>query len=234
MMEFQGKRIVLTGVSRGIGFVCAHALLKKGASVLGVARDAERLKRSSRELSRLGDFAALSVDVGDRHTGAAVARRVRDRWGALDVLINNAAILASSHDFESEAPDLLEKTLRINVIGPHRLILALFPFLRKGEDPRIVNVTSGAGMARCLRTELSDPSYRLSKYCLNGLTLQYARLMKGTVAVNSLDPGWVRTDMGGLDAPEEPERAGERVIALLRKPHTETGKVWYGESEIPL
>ena len=84
---------MLTGVSRGIGLVSARALLKEGTSVLGIARDKARLERATRELSSLGDFAALRLDVGESDAAPAVARAVQERWGALDVLVNNAAVM---------------------------------------------------------------------------------------------------------------------------------------------
>ena len=75
-------------------------------------------------------------------------------------------------------------------------------------------------------------SYRLSKYALNGLTLLYARQLAGKIAVNSLDPGWLKTDMGGKDAPGEAIDGGKRILELLKKPGTETGKFWYGAQQI--
>ncbi len=88
-------------------------------------------------------------------------------------------------------------------------------------------------MLACLRDDPGGNSYKLSKYSLNGLTLLYARMLRGAVAVNSLDPGWVKTDMGGPQAPGNPEETSQLLIALLNKPSTETGKFWYGEREIP-
>jgi len=117
MPDFQGRRIVLTGVSRGIGLVCARALLEQGAAVLGVGRDSERLNRAIQELSQLGDFAALRVDVGAPRAAALVAGAVQQRWGVLDVLVNNAAVMDWRANFEAERPETLEQTLRVNLIA---------------------------------------------------------------------------------------------------------------------
>lgn len=232
MPDFQGRRIVLTGVSRGIGLVCAKALLEQGAAVLGVGRDSERLNRAIQELSQLGDFAALRVDVGSPSAAALIAEVVEQRWGGLDVLVNNAAVMDWRADFEAEEPEILEQTLRVNLIAPHRLILALLPMLRKSVTPRIVNMSSGAGTFSSLCGGPEGASYKLSKYALNGLTVLYAGMLRGTVAVNSLDPGWLKTDMGGPNAPGEVDEGAKRLLALLRQPASESGKFWLGEYEM--
>ena len=76
------------------------------------------------------------------------------------------------------------------------------------------------------------PSYRMSKYALNGLSVLWARELAGQVAVNSLDPGWLRTDMGGPEAPGEPVEGGRRVLAAAGLPFETTGKFLYGDKEI--
>ena len=76
------------------------------------------------------------------------------------------------------------------------------------------------------------PAYRISKYALNGLTMTMAKNLEGKIAVNSLDPGWLKTDLGGPNAPGEPVDGGRRVLELLEKPVDVTGRFWYGEQEI--
>jgi NAD(P)-dependent dehydrogenase (short-subunit alcohol dehydrogenase family) len=232
VLNLKGRRIVLTGVSRGIGLICARALLREGAIVLGVARESERLNRVSSELSNLGEFVAVTADMGEIGAADKIARVVEDRWGALDVLVNNAAVMQWLRDFEAENPETLEETLKVNLLGPHRLILALLKYLRKGNDPRILNVSSGAGTFASLNADPSGASYKLSKYALNGLTLLYASMLRGIVAVNSMDPGWVKTDMGGPNAPGDPEAVSQLLLTILNKPSSDTGKFWYGEWEL--
>jgi len=95
-----------------------------------------------------------------------------------------------------------------------------------------VNVSSGSGTFSSLGGGPEGASYKLSKYALNGLTVLYAGMLRGTVAVNSLDPGWLKTDMGGPNAPGEVDEGAERLLALLRQPASETGKFWLGEYEM--
>ena len=76
------------------------------------------------------------------------------------------------------------------------------------------------------------PTYRLTKYALGGLTILWAGVLKGQVAVNALDPGWLKTDLGGPNAPGEPADGGERMWEICSLPWSETGKFWYGDKEL--
>lgn len=230
--SLKGRRVVLTGVSRGVGLETAKLLLAEGARVLGAARDPERMTRVSEALAPLGDYSGVVADMASPDAAAVIAAAVRDRFDAVDVLINNAAILHWSEGWRVEGTEPLERSMRINVLGPHALILALLPLLEKGKEPRIVNVSSGAGRYDSLRSDRDMPSYRLTKYALNGMTMLLAGELAGKIAVNSLDPGWLKTDMGGPKAPGEPVDGGRRILALLNKPFSETGKFWYGDEEI--
>ncbi len=120
--------------------------------------------------------------------------------------------------------------MQVNLFGPQRLIQELLPWLKKGREPRIINVSSGAGKFEVLKSP-EGASYKLSKYALNGMTLLYAADLQGQVAVNSVDPGWLKTDLGGPQAPGEPIDGAQRLLQLACKPFSETGKFWYGEEE---
>jgi NAD(P)-dependent dehydrogenase (short-subunit alcohol dehydrogenase family) len=233
--ELDGRRVVLTGVSRGVGYETAKRFLSAGARVLGVGVDPARLARATESLRPLGDFVSLAVDLRGREAGACVARAVDERWGALDLLVNNAAIMVHGDDsrgFEGEPPEALEQTLDANVTAPFRLTHALLPLLRKGSEPRIVNVGSGAGTAEGIR-ESGIASYRLSKWALHGMTLMLAAQLKGEVAVNAFDPGWVKTDMGGPNAPGSPVDSAEGALAVACLPFHVAGKFWKDGREIP-
>jgi NAD(P)-dependent dehydrogenase (short-subunit alcohol dehydrogenase family) len=227
-----GRRVVLTGASRGIGLAVARRLLEERAEVLGVGRTPSHLARARVELARFGSaLQLLHVDVSRPESAESIRRAVEQRWGALDLLINNAAIMVRSRSFEAEGPSDLAMTLATNFLAPHRLILALLPLLRRGNLPRIINVSSAAGM---LADRGGDfPSYRLSKLALNRLTLMLADELRGEVSVLALDPGWVKTEMGGDDAPEELEAAAERAVAAAVASPSLTGKFLKGATEMP-
>jgi NAD(P)-dependent dehydrogenase (short-subunit alcohol dehydrogenase family) len=229
MGRLQGRRIVLTGASRGVGYETVRLFSREGAQIIGVARDAVRLASLSREFP---GFQGLAGDITDRGLGAHVAEAVRARWGAFDVLLNNAAIQEYNAGFHAEPLDALERNLTTNVLSAHWLINALLPLLNAGVEPRIVNVSSGAGKLSAVKDEPNMPAYRLSKLLLNGLTLAYAGDLKGKIAVNSLDPGWLKTDLGGPNAPGEPADGAVRMLELVSKPFDVTGGFWYGAEPI--
>lgn len=104
--------------------------------------------------------------------------------------------------------------------------------LEKGSEPRVVNVSSGAGSLQALKESPDMPTYRLTKYALGGVTILWAGILNGKVAVNALDPGWLKTDLGGPDAPGEPVDGGQRMWEICSLPFAETGKFWHGNQEI--
>ena len=229
MARLKGRRIVLTGASRGVGKETVRLFTAEGAEIIGVARDAERLQQLANEFP---GFEPLVGDITDRGLGARIASAVTARWGALDLLLNNAAIQEYNAGFHAEPVDTLERNLTTNVLSAHWLINALLHLLERGHEPRIINVSSGAGKLAAVRDEPNMPAYRLSKLLLNGLTLSYAGDLKGKVAVNSLDPGWLKTDLGGPNAPGEPPDGAVRMLELATRPFSVTGGFWYGAEPI--
>src|SRR5665213_4219722 len=159
-------------------------------------------------------------------SAARAAEQIAERWGALDVLVNNAAIMTEGPvGFDDEPDGTLERTLDVNLLAPFRLTRALIPLLRAGREPRIVHVTSGAGTLAGL-DEPGISSYRLSKWALNGLERLQAQHLNSANAVNGLDPGWVKTDLGGPRAPGVPEDSARGALALLLEPFETTGKLF--------
>ena len=233
--RLDGRRVLLTGVSRGIGYETARRFLGEGARVLGVGKDGPRLERAARSLAPLGDFAALELDLVARDAPERLAAEVAKRWEALDILFHNAAILEGTGDpasFEGEPPGTLERSLDINLLAPFRSTMALLPLLRRGREARIVTVGSGAGAFDGLR-QTGIASYRLSKWALHGMTILLATQLAGEIAVNAFDPGWVKTDLGGPNAPGSPTESAEGALAVATMPFATTGKFWKDGREIP-
>ncbi len=232
MDYWQDRRIVITGASRGVGFESAKLFLAAGAQVFGTGRDQARLETAAAALSALGRFTPFLADFDDPAAPLAVAEAVAERWPALDILINNAAVQTYKQDWYDEGLGLLDQQWRCNVFAPHELIFRLVPMLERGVEPRVVNVGSGAGNAEALRNSADMPTYRLTKYALGGLTQLWAGTLRGRVAVNCLDPGWLKTDLGGPNAPGEPADGGKRMWEVCSLPWAETGKFWYGDRQI--
>ena len=232
MTYLSGRRIVITGASRGIGFESCKRLLQAGAQVLGVAKNADRLEKSAIELSPLGSFEYLAIDVADSATPTKILEVVSKRWGSLDILINNAGVQTWNKNWVEEDAELLHNNLQINLLGPHRLAHALLPCLLTGLEPRIVNVSTGAAVRSEIDLREDMPAYRISKMALNALTQLQATALHGQVAVNSLDPGWLKTDLGGPTAPGEPADGGERMMELLDMPFDVSGRFFHGNEEL--
>ena len=230
-----GRRIVLTGCSRGVGLEAARLFLAEGAEILGLARDPERLATVHAELQAAhgARFDSLVVDVASADAAEQIGATVEARWGALDVAIHNAAVmLCHEPEISSEPEGLLERSLDINLLAPFRLTRALIPLLERGEDPQILNVSSGAGTHEGM-VEPGIASYRLSKWALNGLTMLQAKELAGRVVVNAFDPGWVRTDLGGPNAPGTPDESARAMLETLLLPREVHGQLIKDGEVIP-
>lgn len=227
------KRILLTGASRGVGLASARLLLKNGAEVLGVAQNASRLALAEKELSALGKFTSLCVQLTDPSAASQIADAVKERWGALDIVIHNAGVqLHHEGGILAEPEGILERSMDIHVMAPLRITRSLLSLLKLGSDPTIINVGSGAGTLAAM-TEPGIAGYRLSKWAEAGLTMLQAKELSGTICVNAFDPGWVRTDLGGPNAPGTAEEAAEGLLKTLLLPWKESGNFYKDGEKIP-
>ena len=235
--KLEGRRIVITGASRGVGYETSKRFLLEGARIVGVARDSDRLGAVAEEMRSVGagDFEPVVCDLGRAGEERRVIDAVGRRWGALDILVNNAAIMLNNDDsvgLLEEKDGVLEQTLEVNLLAPFRLVRGLLPLLEQSDDPRIINVSSGAGSFEAMRAK-GLASYRMSKWALNGLSMLLAAGLQGRIPVNAFDPGWVKTDMGGAAAPGSPTESAEGALALATEAASQTGKFWKDGNEIP-
>lgn len=232
-LRLNGRRVFITGTSRGVGLESARLFLQAGARVIGAARDPRRLAATAKQLESLGEFHAVTLDLSQPgFEKDAIAAVVSHFGGVLDVLFNNAGIMPAHQGITAEPAGSLEETLQVNLIAVHNLTRALLPALLKGHEPRIMNTSSGAGNFGAVG-ENSLASYRVSKFALNGLTLNWAGALAGKVAVNAFDPGWVKTDLGGPSAPGTPQESARGALAVALLPFGVTGKFWKDGKEIP-
>jgi NAD(P)-dependent dehydrogenase (short-subunit alcohol dehydrogenase family) len=158
------------------------------------------------------------LDVNQAQSIEEAARFAEREFGRIDVLVNNAGICLDAdkrlHDVEIEA---VENTLRTNFYGPLLMSRAVVPIMRRNQYGRIVNVSSDLGSMNSMGG--GYPSYRISKAALNALTQIMASELGGTnIKVNSMTPGWVRTDMGGAGAPRSVEHGAETAVWLATLP----------------
>ena len=227
------KTVLITGANKGIGFEVTRQLARKGFHVFLGARDALAGKAAARKLTEDGSVTFLEIDVSKPESVRRAAEEFARAVDHLDSLVNNAGtLLEDDKDALKITPEIFETTLRTNTLGPILVAEAFLPFLKKSKAPRIVNVSSGGG-------QLSDgadgwaPAYCISKTALNGVTSQVAAALP-TFAVNSVCPGWVRTDMGGANATRSVGEGAAGIVWLAADaPQNETGKFWRDRKVIP-
>lgn len=235
-MSTSQRVAVVTGGNRGIGFEVCRQLAKQHQVIL-TSRDQSKGKAAVEQLQAAG-LAVInySLDVTDSGSVEQLAQFIRNKYGRVDVLVNNAGVLLDYRDSDGSIfntkVDTLQETIETNLYGPLRLSQALVPLMQNHHYGRIVNVSSGAG-------QLSDmssgyPAYRISKTALNALTRILADELKGTnILVNSVCPGWVKTDMGGADATRTPEQGADTIAWLATLPDDgPTGSFWRDRAPI--
>jgi NAD(P)-dependent dehydrogenase (short-subunit alcohol dehydrogenase family) len=234
-MANDGGVALVSGSARGIGRAVAGQLLGSGYDVIVTARDERKAAEAGAELdSNGGHPTPARLDVTDPGSVEELARRIAADPGRLDVLVNNAAVYGDTGaTVEDASLDEVHETLETNLFGAWRLTQTMLPLLRAGGHGRIVNVSSGAGQLDDMRSGM--PSYRVSKVSLNALTRMLANEERGNgILVNSMCPGWVRTDMGGPNAPRSPDEGADTVVWLATLPDDgPTGGFFRDRSPIP-
>ena len=228
------KTALITGANKGIGYEVARQLAAKGFHVFVGARNAKAGRKATEEIAKIcGKGTFLEIDVADKDSVTTAAREFSNIEDRLDVLVNNAGIIADGDSAILEiSDDLFRRTLETNTLGALRVTRAFVPLLRKSKAPRVINVSSGGGQL----TGGADgwaPAYCISKTALNGVTVQLAAALP-KFAVNSVCPGWVRTEMGGENASRSVEEGADTIVWLASEaPQDLTGKFLRDRKEIP-
>jgi NAD(P)-dependent dehydrogenase (short-subunit alcohol dehydrogenase family) len=210
---------LVTGANRGLGFETSRQLLASGLHVVLAGRDDRALDDA---MSALGtdDRHAMTVrmDVTDAASITRAHRAVVQRFGRVDVVVNNAAVLLSEDRGVLAIPSRdYRQTFDTNVFGVVEVCRVFVPDMARAGYGRIVNVSSGAGQLSTMRTYA--PAYSMSKAALNAFTRILAHTYRGQgVLANVVDPGWVRTDMGGPAAPRSPEEGADTIVWLATLP----------------
>jgi NAD(P)-dependent dehydrogenase (short-subunit alcohol dehydrogenase family) len=209
-------RVLVTGANRGIGLEFTRHLLHRGARVIAACRHpGKALKLTEFAAAYPGHLHILPLDLAKERSIAELAREAAVVTGALDLLINNAGVQVSGERYgELEAKTFVE-TFSTNAVGPLLLTQALTPLLARGEMPKVVNLSSNLGSLR-KTTEFYTPSYAISKAALNMVTRLLAAELGGAgITVISANPGWVKTDMGGEQAPVTPQQSVCGMLTLI-------------------
>ncbi len=232
MHKDAGKIAFITGANRGIGFETARRLGEEGVTVILGARDKLKGEEAAEELKARGISAIpFLFDVDTLSDHDAIRKYIETNYGKLDILINNAGVLLENHaendarTASSVPAELLRKTFDTNFFNLISLTQTLLPLLKRSEAGRIVNLSSILASL----TLHSDPkssiydgklfAYDASKTALNAFTVHLAHELRHTkIKVNSAHPGWVKTEMGGPDAPLDLQEGAKTSVELALLP----------------
>ena len=209
---------LVTGGNRGIGREIVRQLAAKGVATILAARDKAKADTTARELAAGGQVLPRELDVTDPGSVHRLVQSVTAEFGKLDILVNNAGIL-SDQQTSALGIDMtvVQKTLGTNLLAAWRVAQGFVPLLKKSGHGRIVNISSQLGQLQSMRD--GYPAYRVSKAALNAVTLMLADALKHDgVLVNSCCPGWIKTDMGGPDAPGTVEEGADTPVWLATLP----------------
>ncbi|MGD8430185.1 MAG: SDR family oxidoreductase [Ectothiorhodospiraceae bacterium] len=226
-MSEQKRVALVTGANRGIGFETSRQLARLGYRTVLTGRDGLQGKAAADKLvSEDLDVSYHPLDITREESVLRLREYVEKSYARLDVLINNAGIFPEyDPEHGSASPpgvmdvdlQMVRDNLETNALSPLRLTQELLPLMRRSGYGRIVNVSTGYGQLSGMGRGF--PAYRISKTALNAVTRLFAaETQEEDIRVNSVDPGWVRTRMGGPKATRSPAEAAEWIVQAATLP----------------
>lgn len=225
---------LVTGANRGIGLEVVRQLAQKGMTVILGARDLEKGQAAATPLMEQG-LAVIprQLDVADSESIDRLAIQIKQEFGYLNILVNNAGILYDTWQQASNADlKVVHDAFETNTFGSWRMCQAFVPLMRNQHPARIVNVSSEAGSLASMGN--GTPAYSTSKAALNALTCVLAAELKSSgILVNAICPGWVATDMGGTGGRPVEQGATSVVWAALLTDDGPTGGFFRDGKPLP-
>ena len=230
------KIAIVTGGNRGLGREIARQLMKNDIFVVIGCRSEPKAAMAVDDLRKEGaNIAGFQLDVNDTKSVRRFVERVEKAHGAPGILVNNAGVYPESTDAKvvDTPTSVWRETFETNLFGAVRMCREVLPLMKKLRYGRIVNMSSGLGQLHQMGE--GSPAYRVSKAALNALTKTLAAEVAGSgILVNSMSPGWVRTDMGGAEAPRSVEEGAETAVWLSLLPSNgPTGQFFRDRKPIP-
>lgn len=217
-MLLQDQVALVTGAGRGIGRAVALAFCREGARVAVTGRNEANLARVVDEIASAGGNAlAFSLDVTREEDAAAVAQQIMDRWGRLDLLVNNAGVITYDVPVWETTMEQWDYVMDTNLRGMHLVSRTVIPHMMRGQGGRIINIGSSSGR----QVEGDNGAYNASKWGVVGYTASLAHSLRTHgIQVNGINPGWVDTDMareyhpGGDPAWITPDQIAQAALYL--------------------
>ena len=209
MVNVKGRWALITGASRGIGYLTALFMAKQGCNLILHSRKPENSEKVLSEVKALGVEAyAVSAELSDLDAVAAMLKEIDDRGTVVDIVLNNAGLqIAYRNEYFSTPVSDYTESFKINTIAPAMICYHFMPKMIERGFGRILNTTSG------IRLEPQQAGYSASKAALDKITIDLGSTVEGTdVMINLTDPGWCRTDLGGPHAPNAPESAIPGIV----------------------
>ena len=239
--ETDKKLALVTGANKGLGLETARQLGRLGFRVLMGARDAAKGKPAVDRLKGEGlDVEFILLDVADERHRTDAARQIGERYGRLDVLVNNAGVaMEQGHKVTTVPLDVVRQVFETNFFALVAVTQAMLPLVRKSPAGRIVNLSSILGSIQTNATQdlgdFASVGYNASKAAVNMYTVLLAKELAGTpIKVNAAHPGWVKTDMGGAGAQLELEDGAKTSVWLATLgPDGPTGGYFHMKDRLP-
>lgn len=241
-MQKTNKVALITGANKGIGFEVARQIAKADWTVLAAARNEILGRQAAATLQAEGlDVQFIHIDINEQQTATSAAETIVGRFGKLDLLVNNAGIVSEGDGLPSKATlDAVQTVMQTNFVGAILVTQAMLPLLRKAGNAQIINVSSALG---CISQQTNPDwkyfpvkllAYCASKAALNMFTVQLAyEFRDGSIAVNSVNPGYVATDLNAHSGPGTVEEGAAEIVRLALLNSPVTGKFLETNGEIP-
>jgi NAD(P)-dependent dehydrogenase (short-subunit alcohol dehydrogenase family) len=241
-MQRAKKVALITGANKGIGFEVARQIAAAGWTVLAAARKEELGKQAAAKLQSQGlDVRFIHIDLNAHNTAVTAAETILNQFGKLDLLINNAAIAAAGDGPPSKVGiETLEAAMRTNYVGSVAVTQAMLPLLQRAGKAQIINVSSELG---CISQQTNPEwkfapvkflAYCASKAALNMFTVQLAyEFRDGSIAVNSVNPGYTATDLNRHSGPQTIEEGSAEIVRVALLDPPVTGKFLETGGEVP-
>ena len=219
-MQSNGKKVaIVTGANRGIGYETCRQISQLGIVTILTSRDETKGLEAIGTLRRDGiEVLYHQLDVADPDSISRMRQYIGEEFQRCDILINNAGVfLDRGVSIFDLSADLLEETLRINFLGALKMCQEFLPLMQENRYGRIVNVSSSMGSLAGMGA--GSAAYKLSKLMMNGMTrIMAAEIDQANIKINTMAPGWVRSDMGGSNAPRSLSQGADTIIWLATLP----------------